>query len=462
MPPAVETLLRVGAAFEALCERECIAKGGRLDDLILRYRERLGDDTAAAAAAAGGDSAPLCGVQLRVGVHKLAHAVAGLAAAAAASASQHPHPHHHHHGSSGRGRSLLSGGGAGSSGGSALLNPACDVLVWCPDAAPAVATVEAYAVAQYLRSSGVAADYASELLGDYDAARTHAMSRGARLLVQVKPSSTGPGGGSLTGGSSGSGGGGGGGAGGSGGGGGSVTSGSGGAAASEPKLDIHAVSGRDSNDALLSDAAAVIHRMLLAATGGAAFGLVTAAAAAPALLLPTDRGGAAAAALPAASAAADSASHGTHSSHGAHGHGGHFSSSAVSSIRVHMVESEKDASWQAKRVKLSAAEKRITARLAASSVLNMAGGAAATAATAAIHVVAADLPWRVLREVGTAAACTGSAEEAWAQLAAAPPDAGVQRSKRLVKDTLDMLFSLQATRPLVLYSVPDDKIDMLY
>ena len=87
---SIEALLRIGAAYEMGCERDCVARGGRADDLVLRYRDvtRAGEASSVDGSVTGvlgigggledATPPPVVG-EVRFGVDKLARCVAALA-----------------------------------------------------------------------------------------------------------------------------------------------------------------------------------------------------------------------------------------------------------------------------------------------------------------------------------------------------------------------------------------------
>ena len=104
--------------------------------------------------------------------------------------------------------------------------------------------------------------------------------------------------------------------------------------------------------------------------------------------------------------------------------------------------------------KQSATEKRIFARYNQSRMAALAGTVGRV-----VHIIAAEVPWRLLREVGTV---TGGSSDDPAAALAARLDRDGTRYKRLLKDAVDAVVSLPAGSVALLYSITDDRFDPLF
>jgi hypothetical protein len=183
---------------------------------------------------------------------------------------------------------------------------------------------------------------------------------------------------------------------------------------------------------------------------------------------------------------------GTAGTHAAHSHGhGHAAGGGPPyelppgvALRVHLVGISDlepgPGGGPVKRYKVAAWEKRVAARLAQTPILagiagmgpagggaagsggGGGGGSGAGAVRGTVHVLATDLPFRLLRDVCTAASCAASADEAWAQLSArAAPD--LAKHKRVVREALDVLAGAAGgLLGCCAYSVSDDRFDVVY
>lgn len=518
IPSSVEALLRVGVHYSTICEKDCIARGGRYDELVLRYRDRGGVDTTYADNSAS--QLPPLAVQVRFGVHKLGQALAAIGDQSNASVLGM------HSGAAGRSfsgsfRHLgdASGASVGSAGNRHLL-PRADVLVWSPSLTPASADAllhERSVIAALLWQGGIACEYSHGALADFDTAKAYAAAIGARIIVNIKQIAVGS---SQV-----------------------VASPDDALMTAQARLQLRDLSGREDEDLPTPDAPAMIHRWLghMATATMQAAGVGQHhhhhhghprghhAASAPSLALglgmasglqamalqggqgsssgnthasagstgpPSSVAAGTGAGGSATTAHATGAAAGGGHAHGGHGHSGHGGATLDLppgiALRTHIVaaaERGTDDHGYIRRNKLAPIEKRATSRLAQTSILHTIAGTPGAAGgrskvpgapDALVHLIVVDAPWRSMREVATAFASfpptVAGVEEAWASLQPRTTaghgtrddrhgndrDKEFQKLKRHLRDTLDTLSGCRGGALLVLYSTVDDRFDVLH
>ena len=484
---AVDAQLKLGASFAGVCDRDCVARGGRYDALLLRYRDRFEDR-----------SPPPAAAQVRFGVDKLARTISALQASVPAALPPSalgslPVPARL------RFSGLPHGVPATVSAAAALrqLLPACDVLVCnIGDSAPAAssssggqssesAALLRSVIAASLWQAGISAEYLHPPMPSLHDAATHAAVIGAKVLVL--------------------------------------------AGSSPARLRIRDLTGtlREDAEVPLQEAPQAVLRILASANGALGVGHPFAAPLFVAggrsgLDAATGGGGAGGSGSGGASAAnaaggvsdrsgTSSSSSSGHLGHhtsggglpssGSSGGGGSGASDAVPSnvsLRFHFVACEalSDATGPQKRHKTSTLEKRAVSRLASSGVLAGASAAAgggsgggghhgyggSTAGALSTHhvgsrgsghasssssshhghghghhqarveVLVTDLPYRLLRDIGTAAsaavsgggaASAGAASaEAWASLSSRTADKLFTGHKAAAREVLDAVCGL--------------------
>ena len=436
---AVEALLKIGIAFSQGCDADCVARGGRYDELVLRYQPP-GTDTDVPAASRG----LVVAAQVRFGVEKFSKTLRALATLHSRSGKSR------HGGSLAAPRPLL---------------PRCDVLVCSvyhghsdDGAGSDLALLDDLlchrrCLAAVFSSAGVSTDYLHPVLRGYESAAAYASLLGARVLCVVRRD----------------------------------------AAALRVRLrDMSG--GRDDIDVTCADAVSATARIL----HGAALALHSQATAAMQFAAPdvpisgqlggvfpsASRGGAANAA-----GEKSGASPGTPSllvQGAAVGDIAGGSSSSGVHVEVHLVGLGDDA----KHKRAAAAERRALTRLRESGIL---AGIAAAAAVAVgpvgrstgssgprptAHLLVLDAPFRAVRDVVTAFATSDSIDDASALLFGRL-DKDFMRHKALLRDALEILFRLSSsaaraggssgTTPggssalgdvrLVLFSTVDDRFD---
>jgi len=558
----VSGILRVGTAFARGCERDCVAKGGRYDELILRFMHSV---EGFGAAGGGRTTSPPAAAQARFGVDKLGRtlqslvaaavsragvtALSSYSAAAACTAASVAGCAQYAIGGANGAKKLQQRGRWEEEAGSLrrFLLPACDVLVCSLSTMPlgssgalALAasaredsvSLQRFACASACWGVGLSAEYAHPPLRSFEDAFAYATAVGARVLVLLKEREPAP-----------------------------VAAaamlsfpyadaGSGCGlplAGDVPPLRVRVrdVLGReDAQDVRAVDAPALAVRILYsAAVAAAAAGNATSSTAS----LLTAGGSMGSVFISAAGGLGGGASGGSRAPGSSLASGSFFaggSSSGVSpglstsgssvaaaaagqaspaaevssllmaltggagvAFRVHVIGgldggdgagSGPSSHRKQHHARMSALEKRASNRLLQSPLLSAvlvaamltragghaaagsascggvppaaSGGGGASGGAVLVHVVAMDVPWRLVREVATAAAATGGAsagraspEEAWAQLSSRlATDKDVLRHRKACKEALECATEPKlrdSLAPVVYYSIPDDRFD---
>lgn len=472
-PAAVEAALRLGAAFVAACERDAVAKGGRFDELLLRYRDRLEDH-----------SQPPIAAQVRFGIDKLARTLGALAArrSSDAATSEHDEAAVHKH-----------------------LLPASDILVYA-EGPPAQTLLQRACVATALRHAGLFVEHIHPPFHSFDQARDFAVALGARVTVEVPGTSVAAPAATSQGGAT------------------NVEA----STAHAARVIVRDVAGREEVDVLAGDApthaARLLARALAAAAGTPQVAALIAAGAASAGIAggsgssgaslaagitlgsgaasvthggPGPGGGHAqlgnlatggSAAQGATSAGGSAAATGTSASAGGAGPSGQAGGAtqhghaaiaadlpAGVSLRISLIgisDLEPGAGGgPVKRYRIHSWEKRVSTRFSQTPIFAglpalaaaASGGAGSGSGRGSIHLIATELPFRVVRDVGTALACAASADEGWALLSQRTEREGMAaRYKRTVRDILEAAFAHRAgCLQLVLYATADDRFDVV-
>jgi serine/threonine protein kinase/histidyl-tRNA synthetase len=382
---AMESLMKHGIAFEQHCNRDCVAKGGRYDETVLRYRDNADDPTLP----------PGC-VQVRFGIAKLVEAVNALFGAssigsAKAKSSSEPIPW-----------------------------PTVDVLAVTAVDSTALhdaALSDRYSIAVSLWNQGICAQYNHPHMSTFDEAVSYAREQGVRVLVFLKEATP------------------------------SV------AGHRARILDIH---GKEDFYTSLSDVSSQVLRILANAVQPVPLTLQHMLSALPgqpvvnlasfSTLVPPSGSGTAAL---------------THTTDG-----------AASGIRIHFASNaEVDMTTVGRRAgqlhaRNTGAISRVSSRLTQTGIHSAFLHAAAQSKDRAppMHVIVVDAPWRFVRELGTAFACSNTMDEAWTMITTRLDK---DKNRKGLKTALTLLFEHGAARGLVkplvaLYSEPDDRFDILF
>lgn len=407
---AVEALLKIGIAFSQGCDADCVARGGRYDELILRYQPPGVDIEVPAAA-----RALVVAMQVRFGVEKFSKTLRALATL------------HSRSGKSRHGEFLTA---------PRPLLPRCDVLVCSvyhghsdDSSGSDLALLDDLlyyrrCLAAIYFSAGISADYLHPVLRGYESAAAYASLLGARVLCVVRRDA---------------------------------------AVALRVRLRDMS-SGKDDIDVTGADAVSATARIL----HGAALALHSQATAAMQFAAPdvpisgqlggvfpiTLRGGAGGAN---ATGEKSGANPGTPSLLVQGAAGGDMSGGSTSSgmhVDVHLVGLGDDA----KHKRAAAAERRALTRLRESGILagiaaaagvgQVAGGSVVRSTGSgprpSVHLLVLDAPFRAVRDVVTAFATSDSIDDASALLFGRL-DKDFFRHKALLRDALELLFRLSSS-----------------
>lgn len=181
VPSTVETALRIGVQYLNACEKDCIVRGGRCDELLLRYAYDIAENGNVVVI-------PPIISQVRFGVEKFAKALAAIHSShikATIGESHHGHHHHSHHHHHHHQVSSLT---------NQHLLPPVDILVWSPSYKQGlqafgqsdIQIFERYSIASLLWSCGLAVEYLHPPLEDINEAKNYATILGARYLVNIR------------------------------------------------------------------------------------------------------------------------------------------------------------------------------------------------------------------------------------------------------------------------------------
>lgn len=437
---AIETLLKLGMAFVQACESDCVARGGRYDETVLRYQPPGASELDQSSPSTQVARTLVAAAQARFGVDKLYKSLRALTA--------------HRHSHSGGGPARLQ---QRREPGRALpLLPRSDVLV-CSifpvsgDDGGDLSRLDGLlfdrrCLAAELGAAGLAAEYLHPPLGSYDSAAAYAGFLGAKVLCIVRRDAPGAG------------------------------------AARVRVRDI--VGGRDDVEVAAVDAASAASRLL----HGAALALQSTAAAAmrfaaPEVPISGQLGGVV---PPAALHGGSSVPPGGGGGGNAAGAATPGSGAATPSVLSDapggaagggvVVECHLGLGDDVKHSRAAAVERRALTRLRDSGLL--AGFAAAAAASGnkpnlavsrvTAHLLVIDVPFKAVRDLVTAFSTSDGIDEASSCLFGRL-DKDLARYKAALRDALELLFRLSsapraggAEPRIVLYSSADDRFDTVH